>query len=415
MVAFNYRALIRQVPPRTWQFYFQTRRIDLPADYCWDMPTERLTPAITAAIDALEPDAAKAIYGELRRVHHLSNPRGADALRNIAKPDAALHDDFSQLSSDAERALWVMANWPELFDAAETILAVDQRIGKRGWKRLQITPGETLFRGADDIRALETALAAAFTPRKGRPRACQIDSLDRHLDGGLQLGILIEDNAQRRLEFGDDNRAFWRDVRPPLSMDVVIYSESGVVDILAPGGAKTRQKVLEHIGQHIFKKALHTQTTKQPSFFLNRLRDGFELFDDSQVDLAAHRVERIRLSQVKVRANVPPNCNYIIKPPGEKDAPDALACIKSDRLDQLLSHGFNIVDAVVTLYFLPPEPGKASRVLHIDLKQAGISNLRDLDQADARLAEALLQAWGVLKPVESERAAENVTVTEVLP
>lgn len=34
-------------------------------------------------------------------------------------------------------------------------------------------------------------------------------------------------------------------------------------------------------------------------FYLNRLRDGFELFDDSQVDPAFHRVERIRLSNKK--------------------------------------------------------------------------------------------------------------------
>jgi hypothetical protein len=52
---------------------------------------------------------------------------------------------------------------------------------------------------------LEQALATEFTPKKGSPRACQIESFDRHLDGGVQLGILIEDNAQRQLEFGEDN------------------------------------------------------------------------------------------------------------------------------------------------------------------------------------------------------------------
>lgn len=82
----------------------------------------------------------------------------------------------------------------------------------------------------------------------------QVDSLDRHLDGGLQLGILIEDNAQRQLEFGEDNRAYWRDVRPPMGMDVVIYPASGVIDILAPGGSKTQKTMLDHLGKHIFRK-----------------------------------------------------------------------------------------------------------------------------------------------------------------
>ncbi len=413
MTVFNYRALIRQVPARTWQFYLQSRGIAPPAECDGAIPPETFVPAIIAAIDALEPDEGKRVYGELRRVHALANRRGVDALRNIATPDAALHDDFPRLSSDAERALWVMANWPALFDTAESIHAVNLQIGKRGWKRLQIAPGERLFYSADDLRALEAALAAAFTPRKGQPRACEIEALERHLDGGLQLSILIEDNVQRRLEFGDDNRTCWRDVRPPLAMSVVIYPESGVVDILAPGGTKARSKVLEQLGRHVFRKPLRPQSITQPTFFLNRLRDGFELFDDSQVDLAMYRVEHIRLSQARLRATAAPQCDYTIKPPGDRDAPDVRACIKEHRVDrQLLDHGFNVVDAVVSLYFLPTEHGKAGRVLHIELKQTGISNLRDMEEADAHLAETLLQAWGVMQSPASSSA--QTAAAEVL-
>lgn len=417
MLAFNYRQLIRMIPPRTWRFYFQSRKIDLIEDPGWDMPIKKLTPALIAATDALPPEAGKIIYSELRRVYALSNRRGVDALRNVAQPDAGLHDDFVQLSSDAERVLWVMANWPDQFNDAEAVYTANLRIGKRGWKRLKNTPEETLFCNVEDIQALEQSLAQTFTPRRGTPRACQIDLMDRHLDGGLQLNILIEDDMQRQLEFGEDDRAFWRDVRPPLKMDVVIYPDSGVIDIMAPGGAKIREKVLAHLGTHIFKKPLQLQAIKQPLFLLNRLRDGFELFDDSEVDLAAHRVERIRLSQARVRPNLGPYCDYTMKPPGEKDAPDVLACVKSHNVDHsLMSHGFNIVEAVVSLYFLPLQMGKPGRVLHIELKQGGISNLRDMDEADAKLAEALLHAWGVMQPdtAESSPSATLNTASEIL-
>lgn len=403
MAAFNYHQLICQVPARTWQFYFASRKVSLPDDHDWAMPAAQMVPALIDATDAIETDLRSQIYSELRRVHALANLAGMDALRNNASPDCAVHEDFPKLSSDAERALWVMANWPELFTAAEAICGVNQRIGKRGWKRLQVPPADNLFRGTEDIRALELALATAFTPRKSTPRACQIDSLDRHLDGGLQLGILIEDNAQRQLEFGGDNRTHWRDVRPPMVMDVVVYPASGIIDFLAPGGAKIQKTVLEHLGKHIFRKVLQPQSIKQPMFFLNRLRDGFDLSDDSQVDLGAHRIEHIRLSQAKVRANRAPHCDYIIKPPGEKDVPDALGCLKTHLLDhKLMGQGFNIVDAVVTLYFRPVAIGKASRVLHIELKQSGISNLRSMDEADAKLVEALLLAWGIMQPAQPE-------------
>ena len=415
MAAFNYHQLIRQVPPHTWQFYFRSRKIALPDGFAWDMPVPKLTDALIASIEALDAPHAVIIHAELRRVHALATSRGVDALRNVASPDAAIHEDFPQLTSNAERALWVMINWPDLFETAETVHQVNLRVGKRGWKRLQIAPCETLFRGPEDIRALETALAEAFTPRKGVPRACQIDMLDRHLDGGMQLGMLIEDDPQRQLEFGDDNRAHWRDTRPPTRMDLVFYPASGVIDMLASGGAKAQKKVLDHFANHVLKKPVTPQMIKQPMFYLNRLRDGFELFDDSDIDLAACRIEQIRLSQIKLRANVAPHCDYSIKPPTEKDAPDVLACLKAHQIDgRLMSQGFNIQEAVVSLYFLPTEIGKAGRALHIELRQSGVSNLRDMEEADAKLVQALLIAWGVMQPqpiVENASADANTRLT----
>lgn len=410
MPAFNYRQLIRMVPPRTWKFYFQSRKVDLPEGIEWDTPIDKLGSGLISATENLDAAQGAEIYRELRRVHDLANKRGVDALRNAAKPDASLHEDFPQLSSDAERALWVMANWPDLFEAAEAIYAFNLGAGKRGWKRLKIGSCEHLFHDQNDLSALELALATEFSPKKGTPRACQVtDVLDRHLDGGLQLGILIEDNAQRKLEFGEDNRTHWRDIRPPLEIDIVIYPATGVIELMAPGGAKAHQKLLPHLGKHIFRTSLKPQDVVTPMFYLNRLRDGFELFDDSQVDPAFHRVERIRLSQAKLRANTSPHCDYLIKPTGDKNAPDVLACVKAHHLgNSLLSNGFNILDAVVSLYFLPNENGKAGRVLHIEIKQSGISNLRDMDEADAKLAESLLLAWGVMQPTIPERASESV-------
>jgi len=399
MAAFNYRRLIHQVPARTWQFYFQARAIALPEKHDWGMPAARLADQIIALTEQLDAHQSKIVLGELRRVHALADRRGIDAIRNVAKPDAALHDDFIKLSCDAERALWTMANWPELVDRAEAILSTNLRTGTRGWKRLRFPPCESLFRSAEDIRALELGIGEAFTPRKGTPRACQIESIDRHLDGGVQFAMLVEDNVQRQLEFADDNRTHWRDVRPPMKLDAVIYPATGVMDIQAPGGEKARNKLLPLLGKHLFRKTLQTEAIDVPMFFLNRLRDGFELFDDSQVDLAAHGVEKIRLSQARLHANLPPLCDYTIKPPGQKNAPDVLACVKAQQIDHvLLSQGFNIIEAVVTLYFLPVSDDKPGRVLHIELKQSGISNLRDMDEADAQLAEALLQAWGVMEP-----------------
>ena len=410
MAAFNYRQLIRQVPARSWKFYFQTRKIALPEDYNWDMPADKLAISLIAHIENLDSSQAGLLHRELRQVHEFANQHGIYALRNAAKANAPLHDDLLQLSSDAERALWIMANWPELYGLAAAILAFNLKSGSRGWKRLKIAPCDQLHRGEPELRALEKALAAEFTPRKGAPRACQIETFDRHLDGGVQMGILIEDNPQQQLEFGEDDRAHWRATRPPLAIDLVIYPASGVIDILVPGGKKAQTTVLTLFGRHILKKAIQPQAILAPMFFLNRLRDGFELFDDSQVDLAAHQVEYIRLSQARLRSALPPLCDLIIKPNGMRESPDALECVRSHQLDhRLLGSGFNIIEAVVTIYFLPSGSSRIGRVLHIELKQSGISNLRNMTEDDAKLSEALLLAWGVMQPI----AANIVALADV--
>jgi len=399
MVAFNYRQLIRQVPAHSWKFYFQARKRALPEDFEWDMAVDVLADALIAYIENLNSVVADSLHQELRLVHDFASRRGIDALRNAAPKDSPLHDDLPQLSSDAERALWVMANWPELYIRAAAILAFNIKVGGRGWKRLKIPPCDQLYRDEPEIQTLEAALAAAFTPRKGVQRACQIETFDRHLDGGVQMGILIEDNPQRQLEFGQDDRVHWRDTRPPLAMDLVIYPASGVIDILAPGGKKAQTILLTLFGRHILKKSIQPQAVFEPMLYLNRLRDGFELFDDGQVDLAAHQVERIRLTQARLRSALPPSCDVTIKPTSDRESPDTVECVRAHKLEHtLLSSGFNIIEAVVSLYFLPTKSNRIGRVLHIELKQNGISNLRDMTEEDAKLAESLLIAWGVMHP-----------------
>ena len=413
MAAFNYRELIRQVPSRTWQFYFQTRKIDLPEGVVWDQSAEDLISPIQTAIEALRDIERISAYSELRRVHAMGNRRGIYALRNSVPLGEAMLEDFQDHTSDAERALWVLTNWPKRFAAAEAFVNADAEVGKRNWKRIHVPPEQTLHATPEDIAALKLALAQAFTPRKGKPRACEIDVLTRHLDGGVQFDVRIEDELQRSLEFGPDDKTMWRDVRPPMRMSVIIYPENGVIDLLIPGGEKARQKVLMPLGKHVFRKALEPLSVAQPLFLLNRLRDGLVLHESSGLDLADCGVEKMRLSECKVRSNTLPQCDYLIKPAAGRDAPDALACIQAQKVDTLMSQGFNIIDAVVSLHFFALDGEKNGRVLHIGLKPAGISNLRDLDEGDARLAQALMRALGVMQ--DPPKTAANVAVDQAEP
>ena len=213
MSAFNYRDLVRQVRNQYWEFYFQARKIELPEGAAWNQPEKDVQANIQEGFDALDEDRLTSIYAELRRVKSLASARGVQALRNTVPLGHAMLDDFEHHISDAERALWALINWPTKLAEAESIMQADAEIGKRTWRRIQLPPGQELHHEAADIAPLRQALAEAFTPKKGRPRACEIDVLTRHLDGGVQLDIRVEDNLQRSLEFGADDKTMWRDVQ----------------------------------------------------------------------------------------------------------------------------------------------------------------------------------------------------------
>ena len=91
MAAFNYRLLIHQVPARTWQFYFNSRKIDLQDNRGWNMPEEKLITALVDATDALEIEQRQHIYSELRRVGaaHVRSRREGDSRYRSRRTAAA--------------------------------------------------------------------------------------------------------------------------------------------------------------------------------------------------------------------------------------------------------------------------------------------------------------------------------------
>ena len=415
MAALNYRDLVRQIPPHSWRFYFNARGIALAQDADWAQPAEILHKPILQALESLTDGLQHTVYGELLRIKAMAHPRGIQALCNTVPLGEAMLDDFEHHASDAERALWALANWPSRFKDAESFVRANAQVGKRSWRRLHVPPEPVLHCAHGDIDALRKTLAEAFTPRKGRPRACEIDVLTRHLDGGVQLDIRIEDNLQRSLEFGPDDCTVWRDVRPPLSMTAIVYPASGVIDLLMTGGDKARKKVLGPLGTHVFHSAIEPVAVPQALFLLNRLRQGVWPDEHSGLDLRDHGVAKARLLECRVRAIRPPACDFTIKSPADKDGPDALDCVREHKTDVLMGQGFDIMDAVVSLYFEPVDDAKKHRVLHIGVKPTGIANLRDMEDADAKLSEALMRALGVMQdPPVRAPAAQPLPDSEVI-
>ena len=355
-------------------------------------------------LEGLEPGQQADLQAELRHVHALATPRGLDAILNASDNAAVIRDDFAQLHNHAERALWVLVNWPDTFMAAEALLQFDLGVGKRSWKRQIIQVTAPVSREATDVAQLEQALSGVLSRRKGPRRACQVDICDRHLDGGVQVSVYLEDDPNDLVEFVADGMRR-RTTRPATNLALVYYPASGIVDTVGRGGARVHQPLVTLFARHLLKQEVEPQAVKQPLFHLNRLRHGLALPEDSDLDLAACGVERIRLRRVRLRSTQAPVCDFWLSVPADATDSCALSASRAQLEDHDLFRGpYNLIEALISVAFLPAVAGARGRVLNIDLKQSGISNLRELDEEDARFAERLLRAWRVSEPTAVELA-----------
>lgn len=402
MAAFNPRHLAREIPASSWRAYLRSRSIGVPEDFNWFAEEKEFSKTLICLLESLDPSDQAKLYAELRHVHALATPRGIDAFRNASNDEAKIREEFAKLRNDAERALWVLVNDPGTFMAAEALLRFDLGVGKRSWKRLDIRVSKPVSREAAHIHALEEALTEALSKRKSPKRACHVDICDRHLDGGTQVSVYLEDDPNDLVEFVGDGMCR-RTTRPATNLALVYYQESGIVDTVGRGGAKVHEPLVTLFAKHLLGKEVRPEAVKRPVFHLNRLRNGLDLPADSDIDLASYGVERITLRRARLRSTQAPICDFTINVPAKHSVATAYRASQSHLGDHDLFRGHsNILEVLISVHFFPSETGKQGRVLNIELRASGTSNLRDLAEDDAKFAECLLRAWRVMDPAEVE-------------
>ena len=398
MSTFNPHHLARQIPAGTWQSYLAVRAITAE-DFDWGLEPKSLANALAALLDGLERTQQAPIYAELRRVHAMATLRGVDALKNASPDDANLEASFAGLSNHAERALWTLVHWPDTFRAAEALLDFDRSAEKRSWKRHAIKVTDLMNRDPAALENLRQALSETFSRRKKRTRHCRIDVCDRFLDGGVQVSIYLEDDPNDPLEFDDTGAMHRRASRPTIHMALVYYADDGIVETVCRGGDKTHRPLIVLFARHLLGREVKPEAVQRSMYHLNRLRRGLDLPEDSDIDLAALGIERIRLRCAKLRSTEGPDCTWTVAVPANQPDASVFWASRAQLQERDLFRGpFSIIEALIDVIFVPREPGKRRRPMKIDLNQSGFSNLRDLDEEDACLADRLLRAWRVVEP-----------------
>lgn len=407
MTAFNPHHLIRHIPAIRWQEYFSVRQLGVPPDFDWQADEHAFADALSHLFESCDPPQRRILYTEPRHVHALADRKGLTALLNASEAFQSLRETFAGLCNPAERVLWTLIHDPVTFATAESLVAFDRGVGRRrGWKRHSINVSEPVSREPADLEALQTALSNLLTPRQGPRRACRVELCDRYLDDAVQLSVYLEDDPGDLVEFmGEGDHMARRTTRPIALLALVYYPAAGLVDTVGQGGAKVHLPLVNLFARHLLHREVKPEAVKQPLFHLNRLREGLALPDDSGIDLSALGIVGIHFRQARLRSQKAPWIEYWAVVPANSPEPSVLAASHAHLKERDLFRGaFNIIEALISVLFLPGSGGKKRTVLNLDLKQSGLSNLSDLDEDDAHLAERLLKAWGITEPTDLELA-----------
>lgn len=395
MTAFNPHHLVRQIPAQTWKPYLNTRLVMDDDKLLWASDEMTFAQSVIALMEAQPPKVQAKLHAELRRVNDMAHPRGIDAIANAS--DLDLPATLQALRNHQERALWVLIHHEAVFATAEMMLQFDLGVGKRSWKRQTISARENVSTSPEDLAALANELSGIITRKNETRRQCHIEVCQRHLDGGVQVNIYVEDDPNDLVEFVDDGM-LRRTTRPANNIALVYYPETGVVDSVGQGGAKLHKPLVSLFAKHLLNTNIEPEAVKTPLFYLNRLRHHPQLLDAARG--ISEQVQRVRVRMAKARATRAPIGDVSLSVP----ASDTEACVlrmsrqKFADKDIFVGH-YNVLEAVIAVHFQPDASQRARKPLIIHLRSAGTSNLKNLSEDDAALAEQLIRAWHFTEPL----------------
>ena len=271
MAQYSPKKIIRSISKPLLKRYFDRR--ELLGDFDWAEYEQGDPKPIIEALDTLQTDEQTAVDTDLYTVNELATDGGSRLIYEEAafwnRPWA---DELGAMANDCERALLAII---EDRDLVETALAYNEidRFAESKWrrwnvgKRLQVTDDE------QHREKLKKALRAIFK-EEGRGARCHIETLDRRDPERFCCFAYPEDYPKTDLGYDDQDR-FSRHTRRTATEIVFVYQpEEGVLEMVASGDKKRKEKIAEAFCKHILGLNALPDARSNPPYNLDVLKRG---------------------------------------------------------------------------------------------------------------------------------------------
>jgi hypothetical protein len=182
---------------------------------------------------------------------------------------------------------------------------------------------------------------------------------------------------------------------PSLEAAVVYDPRSGNTSTVTKGGKEVHESLRETFARKLLKIEPKFDLVRKRGFLLDVLKTPMALAPDPALGVQAVRVRRLRLS--------PPGMNSgVLTIEAPAGAPDTSVYDLGNRWfseRSSLYRKFTVVHAMISMHFSRLPEAKKAKTLNIELTRPNTSNLKDLPDADRKIAEAHIEKWNLIEAV----------------
>jgi hypothetical protein len=391
-MTFSVRHFLREIPVRTLRPYFESKNATVPPEW-WKHKVPKLASELTDLLISGTDQIGEAILGDLVRVHPMASERGRNALLNAAAHRTDIVTRFGELENDEERALWMLLEHGDIFREGEELRFFDYYSeGSRG-RHYKTTANLTVSQAEADVSAFKVGVCQFHRRRDGSGVSCEVEFAERHQDKSIQIAVYIQGLPNNGTEFV--NGKFVRRVSNPALEAAIVYDASnGHTSTVTKGGKEVHEALREAFARKLLKIEPKFDLVRKRQFRLNSLKSPQSLALDPALGVKVVRVRKLRLAPPAIGSGL----LTIEAPSGmpETSVYDLGNSWFSER--SRVYSKFTVVHSTISMHFNVMPGAKRAKTLNIELTLPNSSNLKDLPEADRKIAEAHIEKWNLIEP-----------------
>lgn len=233
-------------------------------------------------------------------LHDVDDVATEDGMRVIVEEadhhGVSLPDEFAQMQSRHDRAIWVCMQHPRIWDGAARFVQADRLSSGRYWVKRGNVPALDPRTDPAAQRELEIAMSAFYRDRQGRGHHRRVEHFDRG-SGHNYFFVYLSDYADIRLDF-DESGAFHRAPERRAFEVVFAYDrENGTLEMFVKGGKKVIGPLQQVFSQVVLGQRLAAEDSDRTPYQLDHLMDrGFPFATDPEDGIKEASLRCLRLS-----------------------------------------------------------------------------------------------------------------------